>query len=223
MPCRRRQHQPSWVVAFSYQEFAPPTRLDLIVRRSFFAKGRIAYRSDKILPTGLIPVLFNAGRPHRLGKSPSAADNPSFAHSWIDGFQTTPTYNTPTDGTHVLGILFEPIGFHALFGTDMPTIRDRTVAGRDLLPAPFITEVEAMLLAASDAATHDTLFTLLSTMPRRPLPAWLWSVYREIRNSRGAVVLAGCYRRHGVSGRHATASMRTVAPWPPPEIGRAHV
>ena len=108
---------------FRFLPFHPDPPLDLVLQRTFFARGRIPYRSDKILPTGLIPVLFNLGKPHRLGKSPEPERNRSFDHSWLDGLQTTPTYNTPTDGTHVLGLLFEPIGFHALFEADMPSLK----------------------------------------------------------------------------------------------------
>ena len=116
---------------FEFKPFPPPAALAPILRLSFFAQRRIAYRSDKILPNGLAVAVFNLGKPHRLGKSETVEDNPSFAHSWLHGVQTTPIFNTPEGETHVLGLLFEPIGFHALFGVDMRPLADRTVDVRE--------------------------------------------------------------------------------------------
>lgn len=114
-------------MAFRFKAIQPPPDLGHILRRSFFARGRIPYRSDKILPNGLAVAMFNLGRPHRLAKSDRPEDNESFAHSWLHGVQTTPLHNSPGGETHVLGLLFEPAGLQALLGRDTGELADRTV------------------------------------------------------------------------------------------------
>jgi len=118
---------------FDFREFSPPDALRPFLRRSFYARGQIPYRYDKILPNGLAVVIFTIGGPHRLGPLETVDRNPLFDHSWFHGVQTRPVYNRPLGETHVLGLLFEPIGFHALFDIDM--------ASRTLRPAVVIASI----------------------------------------------------------------------------------
>ena len=69
----------------------------------------------------------------------------------------------------------------------MPRIRDRTEDGRDLLPDTFVAAVEAVLPKAANPAIHEQIFAFLSELPLKPLPDWLRSIYREIRDRCGAV------------------------------------
>ncbi|MEM8959839.1 MAG: helix-turn-helix domain-containing protein [Acidobacteriota bacterium] len=207
---------------FHFQPFEPDPPLDLVLTQTFYARGRIPYRSDKILPTGLIPVLFNLGNPHRLGKAADPESNPSFAHGWVDGFQTTPTYHTPTDGTHVIGLLFEPVGFHALFDVDMATLRDRTVDAREIMPAAFVTAIENHYEQAGDDVTHRTFHELVRGWPRQSLPDWLWALYREIRDRRGDVVLKDRYTSIDRSPRQITARFKRAIGVTPKKLCRIH-
>ncbi len=207
---------------FQFISFEPDPTLDLVLQRSFLARGRIPYRSDKILPTGLIPVLFNLGNPHRLGKSPDPEENQSFSHSWVHGFQTTPSYNTPTDGTHVLGLLFEPVAFHALFAVDMPSLRDRTVDAREVLPSAFIAQVERLLPGAGAEEAHHDLHALIGAWPRALLPDWLWTLYREIRDTRGHLELASWYTASDHSARHVSDGFKRAVGVTPKRLCRIH-
>jgi len=209
-------------VSFEFLPFAPGPDLEPILDGTFFARGRIPYRSDKILPTGLIPVLFTLGAPHRMGKSVDPALNEEFAHSWLEGLQTTPTFNTPTDGTHVIGLLFEPVGLHALFGVDMRTLRDRTVDARSVLPARFIAGIEAVYPEASTEAGHAQLRQLIAEWPRSPLPGWLWRLYREIKQTRGDIDLAGWYAEAGVGARAIVERFKRAVGVPPKRFCRIH-
>ena len=80
----------------------------------------------------------------------------------------------------------------------MPAVRDQTVDGRELLPPAFVKMMEASLSDPAVRVTHDRIFAFLSTMPRKALPPWLWSIFQEIKDRRGMVELAGCYVQHGV-------------------------
>lgn len=209
-------------MTFRFETFEPPPPLRTLVRRSFFAEGRIPYRTDKILPTGQVALLFTLGNPHRVGKSEDPADNPVFSYGWLDGLQTTPTYHTPVDGTRVLGVLFEPIGFHAIFGTDMASLRDRTADPRELLPTGFTDLVEAQRLRAADASAHAEIFGYLAAREQIPLERWLRDFYEAIVARQGKVDIDDWYRRSGHSARHAGRLFKRCVGVTPKVLCRIH-
>lgn len=207
---------------FHFEMFEPPAEATALLRGSFYARGRIGYQTEKIIPTGQIAVLFNLGNPHRLGKAENPADNPAFERGWIDGFQTTPTWHTPTDGTHVLGLLFEPIGFHAVTGIDMAAFADRTHALETALPAEFIEFVQGQLDAAGDASTHRAIAGMLANLERRELPDWLWAFYADVVEQRGDVDIDSWYGRAGCSERHASKLFKRAVGVTPKVLCRIH-
>lgn len=195
-------------MTFQFRPFDPPAAPRRVLRQSFFARGRIGYRSDKILPNGLAVAIFNLGAPHRLGKSMQVHENRSFAHSWLHGVQTTPIFNTPESETHVFGLLFEPIGLHALLGLNMPALVDRTVDAREILPEDLVLAVEALLPEAANEKTHARLHRILLDYPVQTLPNWLWAFYETIREEQGAIPLAEAYAAIGHSSRHINACFK---------------
>lgn len=207
---------------FQFNTFEASAQLGRILTSSFYAKGRIPYRTEKILPTGKIAVLFNIGKPHRLGRSPEPDQNPAFPHSWIDGMRTSPIYHTPTDGTHVLGLLFEPIGFHAIFGVDMVLLKDRVVDARTVLPEDFNLIIERQLPAASDEESHATIHDKLLAYDLLPIPDWLWEFYDSIVANRGAIKLEEHYARSGRSSRYATELFKRCVGVTPKVLCRIH-
>ena len=196
-------------MTFTFERFAPPAELATVLRYSFYARGRIAYRSDKILPNGLVVAIFNRGEPHRVGKSARVENNPAFAHSWLTGVQTTPVFNTPGGETHVLGLLFEPIGFHALFGHDMRALADCTLDARDVLPEDLVGKIEMHLGEADNEGAHRQLHTLLAARSMKAPREWLERLYSEIVERRGDVQLAATYQQIGLSPRHISARFKT--------------
>ncbi|MEM7224437.1 MAG: hypothetical protein AAF495_15760 [Pseudomonadota bacterium] len=102
-------------MAFQFTPFEPPPALRQILRRSFSAKGRIAYRFDKILPNGLAAAVFNSGAPHRLGKAENPENNPRFAHSWLTGLQS--------DGSDTIATLEADCAARGLIKLAMPFLR----------------------------------------------------------------------------------------------------
>lgn len=193
-----------------------------MLRQSFFAQGRIGYRSDKILPNGLAVAIFNLSAPHRVGNSERAEDNASFAHSWLHGVQTTPVFNTPGDETHVVGLLFEPIGLHVLLGLDMRELVDRTVDARDILPEDLTDSIEALLASPAQEATHRALHETLRVRPLMDLPPWLWSLYEAIGAKKGALLLGQAYDAIGHSPRHVNARFKRAVGVSPKVLWRIY-
>lgn len=207
---------------FQFIEFQPPAGLRPFLRLSFYACGQIPYRYDKILPNGLAVAIFNIGKPHRLGSMEDVDSNPLFDHSWFHGVQTWPLYNLPTGRTHVLGLLFEPIGVHTLFGTDMRPLADETVDARKVLPTALISEIDRMLPAAAEETTHAAIHQMLLDRPRQPLPAWLWRFYETLLSDNGAVPLSKAYGETGCSARHASDRFKQATGVSPKVLGRIH-
>lgn len=207
---------------FRFDTHEPPHALRRLVRSSFFARGRIGYRTDKIIPTGLVALLFTAGNAHRVGKSPDPARNPGFAHSWIEGLQTTPNYHTPLDGTHVLGILFEPPGFHALFDVDMARLRDRIVDARTVLPGDFIALVESRLPRASAPASHQAIFRALLARRQAAVDEWLWRFYAAVVSQRGDIRIGEWYAKSAHGPRHAARQFKRAVGVTPKVLARVH-
>ncbi len=207
---------------FQFIEYPPPDDLRPCLRRSFYARGQIPYRNDKILPNGLAVAVFTIGQPHRLGLSEIAEDNPLFDHSWFHGIHTRPVYNLPTGETHVLGLLFEPIGCHALFGTDMRPLTDGTVDARTVLPADLVGLIEERLPNAGDEAVHATIHQALLERAARSVPAWLWRFHETIRSSSGAAPLPPAYRGTGRSARHVAERFKRSTGVSPKVLARIY-
>lgn len=196
---------------FDFIPFEPDAALRPFLRRSFHARGRIPYRFDKILPNGLAVAIFNKGASHQVGKCERPDSNPSFAHSWLHGVQTSPVFNAPGGETHVLGLLFEPIGLHALFGIDMSTLTDRTVDARDVLPDDFVAAIEQASNDTHRAESHAAIRTdLLARRPAIVMPRWLTSLYQDIQSRNGRLSLADAYAEIGLSARHVSARFKTA-------------
>ncbi len=195
---------------FQFRPFDPPPALHGILRQSFFARGQIPYRSDKILPNGLAVAIFNAGRPHRLGKSSDPEANPVFPHSWLHGVQTTPLFNTPGGETNVLGLLFEPLGMARITRADMASLTDVTCDARSVLPRPLVAAAETALHTADTAPAHAAIHIALGSVTNdTPAhPPWLTALYDTIRETDGAVVLEAAYAATGHSARHVAAAFK---------------
>ncbi|MEX3007329.1 helix-turn-helix domain-containing protein [Hoeflea sp. TYP-13] len=207
-------------MSFEFVEFQPPPALRQLLRSSFFARGQIPYRFDKILPNGLAVAIFTLGEPHRLGKSPDADTNPLFDHSWLHGIQTSPVYNMPLGETHVLGLLFEPLGLHALFGLDMRLLKDVTVDARLHLPQDFVSGLEALYPDASAGSAHNALHKRLAGRLSANTPDWLMRFCDRIVSSRGALRMDEAYLQTGRSARYVNQRFKTAVGVSPKVLGR---
>ena len=207
---------------FRFERFDPPDRLRPFLRQTFFARGCIDYRADKILPNGLAVAVFNRGPAHRLGKAAEPSDNPAFEHSWLHGVQTTPLFNAPGGETHVVGLLFEPIGLHALFGIDLADLTDRTLDARAVLPASFVERLEALPHDPGSDRYHGELHRLLLTVEAASLPSWLWALYGAIKRHRGLLRLSQAYEQTGHSPRHINAFFKRAVGVSPKVFCRIH-
>ena len=207
---------------FVFQPFEVEGPFKQFLHFTFYAKGHIGYQTEKILPTGQIPLLITLGAPHRLGKAPKVDANPSFSEGWVDGFQTTPTWHTPEDGTHVLGLAFDPIGFHALFGHDMSTLTDKTHDARTIVPKQTMDFLVQCAPEAGDPETHRNIVDHLKSLEQLEMPGWLWQLYQHICSERGEVDLDQWYEKSTYSDRHISNHFKRAVGVTPKLLCRVH-
>ncbi|WP_029042724.1 helix-turn-helix domain-containing protein [Cucumibacter marinus] len=198
------------MVAFHYEEFEPPAPLRPFLRATFFAEGQIHYPTDRILPNGLAVAIFNLSAPHLVGKRPDRSDWESFERDWVHGVQTTPMFNTPTGRTRVVGMLFDPVGLHALTGKDITHWTDLTVAAADILPPGFIEGMKSLLDSPGETATHQALHDLFAAHARLDQPGWVLDLAGDLRAKNGMVSLDAAYKGIGHSARHLNAVFKRM-------------
>mgnify|MGYP000703532457 CR=1 FL=1 len=167
------------------------------------AAGEIPGGVDKVLPNGLVALIFNTDARHRIGKSARAEDNRVFERSWFTAMQTTPLYNAAEGPIRAFGVLFEAPGAAALFGVDQLDLADRTVDARAQFPEEFVELGEKVLARAEDTATHALLFDALLERRRAPIPPWLNALYATIVTCHGEVNLDLAYAAANVSAQEA--------------------
>lgn len=204
---------------FDYRQFpAPQNSCTLLF--TFYAKGRIDYGTDKILPTGHPTAVFTYGAPHELSKSPDRQSCVSFNFGWVEGVGTIPTYHTPTDGTHVVGIAFKPHGLSRLTGQDMSTWTNQFFDANDALPKAIIDHVHAVRDIADEPATHDALHALIDHLASHPVPHWIDAFHDAILEAKGDVELDPLYADLPVSARSATEAYKKATGLSPKQAAR---
>lgn len=198
---------------FDFRPYKPQRALQPFVHQIFYAKGRIPYKFDKILPNGNIVLIINFGNPHKIGKDPDVDNNPICTNSWLDGLQTSPIYNYPLDGTFVAGCLFDPLGFYQLTGINMVDWADRSDVAGKIFGEKEINLLRLELLRAGNAQNIFHVFEnwLLHKLPCRYSAAdWLIKGYQTIQSGNGNIVLEKLYNDSNVSGRHFNNQFRKV-------------
>ena len=213
-----------------YLSFEPPAALHGKLRATFYVRGRLPSPTDMVFPNGMTSLVFTVGPSHRLGKDPDPDRNPLFSEGWLTGLQTTPVFNTPagTDGeardgaVDAMGLLFEPLGLHALFGIDMGALADRTIDPRSVLPADFLAVVEAALERPDVAPIHTALQHALLALPRVDVPAWMIALHDVIGSSRGEIRLDLAYAAAGITPQQAVVAFKRAVGLTPEALCRLH-
>ncbi|MEM6785888.1 MAG: hypothetical protein AAGA56_23215 [Myxococcota bacterium] len=154
--------------AFSYQAFPADGGLRHVAF-SFYAHGQIHYRTDKILPTGFVVVLFSFGGGHRVGGDPEPERNALFLDGWVQGNWTRPLFHTPLAGTHVLGLALPPETLMRLTGRPTLELTNRVAPADDVLPVGLCAVMRGMRNEASDENAHAGLHRYVEGAARHPV------------------------------------------------------
>jgi AraC-like DNA-binding protein len=130
---------------FDFRMRTPPGELGRAVASTWYARGTVPYRRERVAPTGSTvavivlgeAILETAGGPRAV---PLRADE-----GFLIGPHDRPVTNEPTGETFAVGIVTTPVGARAALGVDPAGIAGRVV---DLATAwPAATALRAGLLA----------------------------------------------------------------------------
>jgi len=186
----------------------PEGPLNDAVRLLLFSQGPIHGNSEKVLPHDSVALGLNLGAPHAFGKggkSDSADHRVRFSGSWLSGLQTTPLYHFPSAASHAFGALFDPLAFSEMFPQDMGSLKERTVEASEALGTDRLARLLAVCQREHEVEERlGDIERLLRGWfaDREPHPDWLWTGYREMRRTTGAVRLETLYDGLEVSGRY---------------------
>ena len=107
------------------RDAAPPLRP--FIGHLFYARGRVTYRRERILPTGAPSLLINLGDPFRCHGLDYDESLEIRRAGWLAGQQTRALINEPLGETHVVGASFKPFGASAVLGLSMHELTDRSM------------------------------------------------------------------------------------------------
>ncbi len=88
----------------------PPPLLAPFVENFWIVEDPTGPRIDRVLPDGLVNLMFNWGAPQRLYDLDDLNRFQVSERAWIAGMRAEPIANGPTDGTRMAGIRFKPGG-----------------------------------------------------------------------------------------------------------------
>ncbi|MCB9751865.1 MAG: helix-turn-helix transcriptional regulator [Myxococcales bacterium] len=97
--------------SFEFLRLRPRGPLARFVSSLWFARGRIHYQRDAILPGGHLTLILNLGAPHRTfdPRAPQElARSRLRTDAWLCGQQRGPILSEPTAETHMVGAFFHP-------------------------------------------------------------------------------------------------------------------
>lgn len=110
---------------FQFVQRAPAPPLSRYVDAIWYARGRIDYASEHIVPTGHVSLLIVLGDP--IEQRPGDADALVAKRSIVSGVQNRSLLNRPIGETHVCGVSFTPGGAYPLLGVPLRELTDRVV------------------------------------------------------------------------------------------------
>lgn len=154
--------------SFQFVSRTPSDVLSRFVASFWYARGTIAYRRERIAPTGSTVAMVVLGDP--ISQIPNDGDGPALtaAAGFVSGPHDRPVINEPLGETHGVGIVTTPTGCEAVFGQRPATIRGQVVPLEGFWPAAR--GLRELLLRSESAeqalaATEEALLAELAAPP----------------------------------------------------------
>jgi AraC-like DNA-binding protein len=199
----------------------PPADLQPYLYRSFSITGTIPVSTFQVLPAGMVVAIFvrGQGEPGRAGFASPPQEIPLYTRGWVHGVYTTPAYHIGGNANSY-GLRFEPIGLHALFGTDMRDLTDKFVAPSAVFPNHVLSAIENLQNVSNTQAGQNEIYQILLQCLSKPLDPWLLDFYRLIKSTRGSLSLAQAYEKTGLSPKYVNERFKRAVGVAPKILSR---
>lgn len=193
------------MLPFQAYNRTPRAPLSLFIDRVWQIYGVTPYTKEKVLPNGVLELIFNFGPYHRVLRGVNGANCTTYKRCWVAGLQSHDLLIEAVGETMLLGVRFRPGGAYAFFGFPIAELTDEVVES-DLLKAPWILETHDRLLGAQSPEqrfdiVERALLAHLYRVDMSPMPCVDFAV-REIERSHGAATIKEICERAGVTNKH---------------------
>jgi AraC-like DNA-binding protein len=84
-------------------------------------------RQERVLPNGVVELIFNLGNPHRVIDLARPARSGLYRDAWVAGVQRGPLLIESTVGSHLFGVRLRPEGARALLQLPLSELTDAVV------------------------------------------------------------------------------------------------
>jgi AraC-like DNA-binding protein len=183
---------------------APSPRLSGFVETFWFVRGRPDYVREKVLPNGVIELIFNLGPPHMVVDALDPSRTLPFYDAWFAGLQERSLVIQAFDAFDLVGIRFKPGGAapflrfspaeltnHVVECSSLPSAQLRALvstARSRLLAAPTLSDrvrvLEELLHAQLDAdwSAHPAVRLALRSLAQ-PMQSRIGAISQAARLS----------------------------------------
>jgi AraC-like DNA-binding protein len=211
------------VPPFEFRWHVPAAPLSSFVEAIWAVRGSADYHRSVVLPNGALQLMLNFGEPHRVLEAGGRAVPRSYVRAWIAGLQDAPlTIESPLR-SDLVAVRFRPGGAHAMLPGAMHALTNDVIEADDLLGGA----VESLRDAVAGAPTRAAQFAwierwlLARCAPREPQ-------WRHVERALAALRAPDMERRSvretcerlGLSGRHLTATFRSLVGLTPGKLAR---
>lgn len=205
---------------FTYLAREPTTPLRRLVESIWYARGTIAYRRERIAPTGSTVAILVLGdaiiETADDGRGPAVRSDIGL----LIGPHDRPIINEPTGETYAVGVVCTPVGCETVLGIPPATIRGRVVPLVDVWPATL--DLRARLRAAGGAEAMLDVVEAHLAATAGPPTARLLRCERAVAmlDADPTLPVADIAARVGVSHGHLDREFRRIVGLGPRSLAR---
>jgi AraC-like DNA-binding protein len=201
----------------------PRPPLSRFIDRLWLMEGVMPYARERVLPNGVLELIFNFGKYHKVVDERSPAESAVFKRCWVAGLQSRELTIEADHETDLLGVRFKPGGAYPFFSLPMAELVDQVVES-DLLPGLWTREVRDRLLEAKAPEPRFDLIegALVERLRRADAPSALAVDFavRELRQTNGAASIRHLCERAGVTNKHMVDQFKKRVGLSPKLLGR---
>jgi hypothetical protein len=160
---------------------APSPPLSAYVELFWFVRGQPDYECEKVLPNGVIELIFNLGAPHKVLHADDPTRVDSFFDAWLAGLQEHFLLIQPVDTFDLVGVRFRPGGATPFLRLSPTELTNQVVESESLSNrlAELIAMARERLLRAADM--HERVAILEALLLQQLDPNW--TVSRAVRQA----------------------------------------
>ena len=133
----------------------PHPALRSLVQLYWHLNGRSPARRERVLPNGVVELIFNLGSPHLVVDLNAPSGSQVFREAWVAGVQRGPLVIASTLDSHLFGVRLRPEGARVLLTLPMSELTDVVVEADAVVGERFAALREGLLEAPSARGCAD--------------------------------------------------------------------